>query len=60
MWMNNLLGFSRDSFLYGMAAAAKSRETKGLTQYALAQYVSQKALYAAGAQKNPGRLEIQR
>jgi thiol-disulfide isomerase/thioredoxin len=60
MWMNNILGFSRDSFLYGMAAAAKSRETKGLTQYALAQYVSKKALYAAGAQKNPGRLTFER
>lgn len=58
--MNNLLGFSRDSFLYGMAAAAKSRETKGLTQYALAQYLSKKAQYAAGAQKTPGRLKVGR
>ncbi len=60
MWMNNLLGFSRDSFLYGMAAAAKSRETKGLTQYALAQYLSKKAQFAAGAQKTPGRLKVGR
>lgn len=60
MWMNNIFSFSRDSFLYGMAAAAKSRETKGLTQFALAQYLSRKAQYAAGAQKKPGRLEFSR
>jgi thiol-disulfide isomerase/thioredoxin len=60
MWMDNVFSFPRDSFLFGMAAAAKSRETKALSQFALAKYLARKAEYAAIAQEKPGRLEYTR
>lgn len=58
MWMHNIFCFSRDAFLHGMATTAKSRETKALIQFALAQYLFEKAYYAGSAQARTGRLEF--